>query len=87
MSLGDISCDSVLVADDVTLLRLCGMRGMMSTMERHSNKWRFEFYPTKTTVVVFGKSTQMYNLRKNSGRWLLNNFAIEEKFSWNHVGI
>ena len=88
ISVGDIICDSVLVADDITLLSLKvrDLQDMISTVKCYGNKWRFELNPTKTTIFTLGESMQMHNLHKTSRKWLLNN-VIEENTSWNHVGI
>ena len=88
ISVGDIICDSVLVADDKTLLSL-KVRDLqdISTVECYDNKWRFEFNPTKTTMFTLGESMQMHSLHKTSRKWLLNNVVIEETTSWNHAGI
>ena len=57
----DIHCNSILVADDITLLslRVGGLQNMINTIENYSYKWRFQFNPGKTVVVTFGETTQM----------------------------
>ena len=89
ITIGDINCDSVLVADDITLVSLRGhdLQRMIDATVSYSNKWRFEFNSSKTNVVTFGKSTQLHNVRKNTRRWFLKNEIISEKSSWDHVGI
>ena len=65
--MGDIICDSVLVAGMTLLsLRVGGLQHLINTIECYGNKWRFEFNPTKTTVSTSGESMQMHNLHENS---------------------
>lgn len=82
-------CNSVLVADDVTVLSLHvqGLQCMINAIDDYSNKWRFQFNPEKTTVVTFGETTQMNNRRKESRNWYLKGIKIKEKHLWEHVGI
>ena len=81
----DIHCDSVLVADDVTVfsLQVQSLQGMINAIDDYSNK----FNPEKTTVVTFGETTQMNNCRKESRNWYLKGLKIKEKNSWEHDGI
>lgn len=87
--LSNISCNPIMVADDITLLstRVQGLQEMLYAVERYSLKWRFEFNPAKTTVVTFGESTQTHNKIKRSREWTLYGVPIEEKRRWPHVGI
>ena len=89
LTVDNIYSTSVLVADDLTLIstQVGGLQCMINTIENYSNKWRFQFNPGKTVVVTFGETTQMHNLRKVTRQWYLKGVAIEEKTSWNHVGI
>jgi hypothetical protein len=85
----DINCSSVLVADDVTLisLRIKGLQSLLAKMEMYSYQWRFEFNPSKTTIVNSGETTQMHLLKKPLRSWYINGVKISEKRSWEHVGI
>ena len=78
-----------LVANDLTLLSLQveGLQCMINTISDYSNKWRFKFNPDKTVVITFCETTQMNNLRKVTRKWFLKDVEIEEKTSWDHVGI
>ena len=89
VTVNDIYCNSVLVADDVTVLSLQvqGLPCMINAINDYSNKWRFQFNPEKTTVVTFGETTRMNNRRKESRKWYLKGIKIKEKHSWEHVGI
>jgi hypothetical protein len=89
LSVQDINCSSVLVADDVTLLslRIKGLQSLLAKMEMYSYQWRFEFNPSKTTIVTFGETTQMHLLKKPLRSWYINGVKISEKPSWEHVGI
>ena len=59
----------------------------MDPAEKYNQKWRFEFNPGKTTAIAFGESTQVNNRNKMKRQWFLNNVAINEERSWDHVGI
>ena len=89
LNVNNVFCNSVLVADDVTLLslRVAGLQCMIDAIYQYSNKWRFLFNPEKTVIVTFGESTQMNNNRKNTRTWYLKDVEIKEKTSWDHVGI
>ena len=89
LTVQDINCSAVLVADDITLMSLNvkGLQNMLNTIEAYSNKWRFQFNSSKTTVVTFGESTQMHSLRKPTRHWYLKGVEIREESSWEHVGI
>ena len=89
LTVQDINCSAVLVADDITLMSLNvkGLQNMLNTIEAYSKKWRFQFNSSKTTVVTFGESTQMHSLRKPTRHWYLKGVEIREESSWEHVGI
>lgn len=89
VTMEDIYCSSILVADDIALLSLRneGLQCMINTMTNYSNKWRFRFNPDKTVVVTFGETSQMNTLRRSTRKWFINGIAIDEKTSWDHVGI
>ena len=74
LSVQDINCSSVLVADDVTLisLRIKGLQSLLAKMEMYSYQWRFECNPSKTTIVTFGEATQMHLLKKLLRSWYIN---------------
>ena len=89
LKLNDIHSDSVLVADDLTLLsvRVDGLQTMINTITDYSNKWRFKFNPGKTVVVTFGETTQKNNVCNKTRKWFLEGKVILEKPTWDHVGI
>lgn len=89
LAVDNIHGNSVLVADDITLLSLqvMGLQCMINAMENYCNKRRFKFNSDKSVVVTFGESTQMNTLRKPTRQWFINGVPIEEKTSWDHVGI
>ena len=62
-------------------------RTSRADMEMYSYQWRFEFNPSKTTIVTFGETTQMHLLKKPLRSWYINGVKISEKPSWEHVGI
>lgn len=80
---------NVLVADDITLLssRSSGLQAMLTSMERYSKRWRFEFNPDKSVEVTFGESTKSYNSLKNRRVWWLNDCSIKVQQSCEHVGM
>ena len=87
--LNNLRCSPIMVADDIALLstRVQGLQEMLSSLEKYSEKWRFKFNPTKTRVVTFGETTQMWNRMKNTRRWTLFGTPVREEQSWTHVGI
>ena len=87
--LNKLRCSPIMVADDIALLstRVQSLQQMLSSLERYSEKWRFEFNPTKTRVITFGESTQMWNKIKNTRRWTLFGTPVREERCWTHVGI
>lgn len=89
LMLDSLSCNPIMVADDVTLTstRVKGLQKMLNTLESYSRKWRFDFSPTKTVVITFGESTQMFNKLKRYRKWTLYDRPIEQKRAWPHVGI
>ena len=89
LRLGTIPCNPIMVADDITLLstRAKGLQKMLNLLEVYSLKWRFDFSPSKTAIVIFGESTQMLNRLKNSRAWTLCDQPIDQKHSWPHVAI
>lgn len=89
LMLDQLPCNPIIVADDVTLLstRVKGLQKMLTILESYSLRWRFKFSPTKTVVVTFGESTQMFNKLKCFRKWTLYDLPIEQKSAWSHVGI
>jgi hypothetical protein len=57
-----------MVTDDIALLstRVKDLQEMLSSLQKYSLKWHFEFNPSKTTVITFGETTQMRNKMKNT---------------------
>ena len=82
-------CGNVLGADDITLLcsQVSGLQSMLRSVEEYSKRWRFEFNPSKTVEVTFGKSVRTYNSFKNNRQWQLNDCAIKMRQSCKHVGM
>ena len=83
LKVDNIHCNSVLVADDITLLslRVKGLQGLLSAIESYSKKWRFYFKSSKTVEVTFGERTTTNSVWE----WYLNGVKITEKSSWEHV--
>ena len=50
----------VAFADDITLMATCkaDLQTMFDAAYRYSNKWRYEYNPTKCAVMIFGKDGQ-----------------------------
>lgn len=89
LQIGDVSCGTILVADDVALLssRVKGLQIMLNVMDQYSKKWRFDFNVGKTIEVTFGESTRSRNACKPYRNWKINNACVMERSSWIHVGI
>ena len=86
--LSKLRCSPIMVADDIAHLsaRVQGLQQMLSSLEKYSEKWRFEeFNPTKTRVITFGESSQMWNKMKSTRRWTL--FDTPVKSTNEKVGI
>ena len=89
VTVSDTKFSTIIVADDITLtsVKVSGLQKLIDAVENYSLKWRFEFNPVKTTVITFGESTQVNNVNKKLRQWTLKSVAINEKASWDHVGI
>ena len=80
---------NVIIADDITLIspRVKGLQKMITAMEKYSNKWRFLFNISKTTIVTFGESSVVNSCNKKKRTWYLYNQPIVEKKTCEHAGI
>ena len=89
VTISDIKCSTGIIADDLTLIstKVNGLQELIDVAEKYSRKWRFEFNPGKTTAITFGESTQVNNINKRKRQWFLNNVAINDERSWDHVSI
>ena len=68
LRLETIPCNPTMVADGITLLstRAKGLQKMLNILEVYSLKWRFDFSPSRTAIVIFCESTQTLNRLKHS---------------------
>ena len=82
-------CRNVTVADDIVLLStgVKGLQELISKMEIYSKEWRFEFNTGKSSVVVFGETTRVRNVLKDSRGWFLDGKPIREDSTVEHAGI
>ena len=80
-------CGNVTVADDIVLLstRVKGLQELISKMENYSKEWRFEFNTRKSSVVVFGETTRLRNVLKDSRGWFLDGKPIREESTVEHA--
>ena len=89
VTVSDTKFSTIIVADNITLtsVKVNGLQKLIDAVENYSRKWRFEFNPVKTTAITFGETTQVNNVNKKLRQWTLNSVPINEKASWDHVGI
>ena len=59
----DISCPTY--ADDISLVALhcSSLQAMLNIAYQHSTTWRYQFNPTKSSVLLFGTDIQNVSLR------------------------
>ena len=75
------------VADDMLLSSLSkkGLDELMAICYRYSCKWRFEYQPSKCSVIVYNETK--YEYLRSDRKWLLGNSVIEEEESYRHLGV
>ena len=66
---------NVIIADDITPIspRVKRLQNIITAMEKYSNKWRFLFNISKTTIVTFGESSVVNLCNKKKRTWYLYN--------------
>ena len=67
------------VTDDMLLWSLSkkGLDELMTICYRYSCKWRFEYQPSKCSVIVYYETK--YEYLRSDRKWLLGNSAVEEE--------
>ena len=75
------------VADDMLLSSLSkkGLDELMTICYRYSCKWRFEYQPSKCSVIVYNETK--YEYLRSDRKWLLENSVVEEEESYRHLGV
>jgi hypothetical protein len=82
-------CGAILQADDIALAALtpAALQDLVTICEQYSYKWRFNYNPIKSKVLVFGKSVKEKH-KKNCGSLIkLYNRIIDEVNNYTHVGV
>ena len=74
-------------ADDMALLSLSckALQKMINICFNYSKLWRFQYNPTKCSVVVFNETKRSFQKRSRS--WVIGTYEIMELEKVNHLGI
>lgn len=82
----DLNACSPTVADDMVIVSFSrfGLQRMIDICHRYSKSWRYEYNPSKCSVIIFNGST---NINADRFVWKLDETALKVTDKYKHLGV